>query len=90
MSERYFKIVSVYNGHASFLSDNEKMHDFITLSMDEFLESYSYLTEGDYYATYDDLMELLDETFLLERIKERENRENDQWKRKGEKRWRTV
>ena len=32
------------------------MHDFILLSMKEFLETYSYLNIKDYMATYDDLM----------------------------------
>lgn len=47
---------NIYEGYSSFLSDPEKMHDFIILSMEEFLSSYSYLTVEDYYATYDDLM----------------------------------
>ena len=35
----------------SFLEDGEKMHDFLRLSEDEFLQSYSYLTKADYAAT---------------------------------------
>lgn len=49
---------NIYEGHTSFAGDVEKMHDFITLSMDEFLESYSYLDREDYYATYDELMDM--------------------------------
>ena len=47
---------SIYEGCHSFLADHEKMHDFILLSMEEFLETYSYLDIKDYMATYDDLM----------------------------------
>lgn len=35
----------------NFISDDEKMLDFINLSKDEFLQSYSYLTEEEYDAT---------------------------------------
>ena len=35
----------------AFVSDKEKMIDFAYLSKDEFLESYSYLTEEEYDAT---------------------------------------
>lgn len=49
---------NIYEGYTSFAGDVEKMHDFITLSMDEFLESYSYLDREDYYATYDELMDM--------------------------------
>ena len=41
------------SGH--FLFDAEKMQDFIYLSKDEFLQSYSYLTEEE----YDDTMKVL-------------------------------
>ena len=43
----------------SFADDANKMHDFMTLSMEEFLFSYSYLNEDDYYATYNEIMEML-------------------------------
>lgn len=43
----------------SFINDIEKMHDFMILNMDEFLLSYSYLNENDYYATYNDVMEIV-------------------------------
>lgn len=35
----------------NFISDDEKMLDFINLPKDEFLQSYSYLTEEEYDAT---------------------------------------
>ena len=35
----------------TFITDAEKMYDFFILSKDEFLESYSYLTEEEYDAT---------------------------------------
>lgn len=50
---------SVYDGFSSFLRDECKMHDFITMSMDEFLFQYSYLSVEDYYATYDELMAII-------------------------------
>ena len=36
---------------SSFTSDEEKMKDFYLLSKDEFLQSYSYLTEEEYLLT---------------------------------------
>lgn len=36
---------------ANFLADEEKMRDFVELSKDEFLASYSYLTEDEYDNT---------------------------------------
>ena len=44
-----------------FTDDMNKMHDFMLLSMDEFLSSYSYLNEDDYYATYNAIMRMLKE-----------------------------
>src|SRR5574344_1905990 len=35
----------------SFADDEEKMIDFNTLTKEEFLQSYSYLTEAEYEAT---------------------------------------
>ena len=43
----------------SFADDMNKMHDFMTMNMEEFLFSYSYLNEDDYYATYHEVMEML-------------------------------
>lgn len=37
----------------NFLSDEEKMYDFLRLSKEEFLASYSYLTEEEYEVTTD-------------------------------------
>ena len=34
-----------------FINDEEKIQDYFKLTKDEFLESYSYLTEEDYNAT---------------------------------------
>ena len=36
-----------------FIDDKEKMKDFIELTKEEFLESYSYLTEEEYDETAD-------------------------------------
>lgn len=47
----------------SFASDANKMHDFMTLSMEEFMESYSYLEEKDYYATYNEIWSMLEERY---------------------------
>lgn len=47
----------------SFADDANKMHDFMTLSMEEFLFSYSYLNENDYFATYNEIMEMLKEKY---------------------------
>lgn len=38
--------------NADFLDDEEKMRDFICLTKEEFLASYSYLTEDEYDNTY--------------------------------------
>lgn len=43
----------------SFLSDQEKMYDFVRLTKEEFLASYSYLTEDEYDATLTALDELI-------------------------------
>lgn len=42
-----------------FISEPEKMLDFLYLSKDEFLESYSYLTEEEYNATVDAVLKLI-------------------------------
>ena len=38
-------------GITPFVNDGEKMRDFFDLTKEEFLESYSYLTEEEYDAT---------------------------------------
>lgn len=40
----------------SFLDDQEKMVDFFTISKEEFLNFYSYLTEEEYEATKEDVL----------------------------------
>ena len=47
----------------SFASDANKMHDFMTLSMEEFMFGYSYLEEKDYYATYHEIMGMLKDKY---------------------------
>lgn len=42
---------AVFDGALAFVSDEEKMIDFGVLSKNEFLASYSYLTEEEYDAT---------------------------------------
>lgn len=41
----------VYNMENDFINDEEKMIDFVNLSKEDFLLSYSYLTESDYDET---------------------------------------
>ena len=36
---------------AAFIDDEEKMYDFVRLTKEEFLSSYSYLTEDEYNNT---------------------------------------
>lgn len=40
------------NNNNNFIDDKEKMKDFKELTKDEFLESYSYLTEEEYDNTH--------------------------------------
>ena len=55
----------------NFIDDKEKMRDFFTISKDEFLLSYSYLTEQDYEDTINELnksnriLEFEDKTYKL-------------------------
>ncbi len=42
--------------YCSFVDDEEKMHDFHILSREEFLASYSYLSEEEYDLTEDELV----------------------------------
>lgn len=37
--------------NADFIDDEEKMYDFVRISKEEFLQSYSYLTEWEYDNT---------------------------------------
>lgn len=47
-----------YNG--SFIDDQEKMIDFFTITKEEFLKSYSYLTEEEYETTARDVLDRTD------------------------------
>lgn len=49
----------IKNDAGSFLTDDEKMHDFFRISKEEFLFSYSYLTEEDYDLTVKEIKEWL-------------------------------
>ena len=40
----------------SFIDDADKLRDFFKLTKDEFLSSYSYLTEDDYEITRDEII----------------------------------
>ena len=40
----------------SFINDQEKMVDFFTITKEEFLNFYSYLTEEEYEATKQDVL----------------------------------
>lgn len=44
----------------SFLNDYEKMVDFLTMRKDEFLQSYSYITEEEYIVTLKHFTEVYD------------------------------
>ena len=39
-----------------FINDKEKMEDFVILSKEDFLKSYSYLSESDYDSTMQQLI----------------------------------
>lgn len=39
----------------SFIDDKEKINDMLKLSKEEFLESYSYITNEEYNRTYEEL-----------------------------------
>lgn len=43
----------------SFIDDEEKMRDLLVMSKYDFLDSYSYLTEPEYDATIQNVMEIL-------------------------------
>lgn len=45
--------------NSPFIDDSAKMLDFLYLSKDEFLDSYSYLTEEEYNATVDAVLKLI-------------------------------
>ena len=64
-----------------FTNDMNKMHDFMLLSMDEFLSSYSYLNEDDYYATYNAIMGCLKKSIHIWKWKKYRNLLTDAIKR---------
>lgn len=45
-----------------FANDIDKMYDFVRISKEEFLKTYSYLTDADYEATVDYYIEHKDDT----------------------------
>lgn len=59
----------------SFISDKEKMSDFILISKKEFLESYSYLEQKDYEATIKDIVKRLDLDIVGDLIDDAKNLE---------------
>ena len=60
---------------ANFLTDTDKMYDFLRIDKDEFLESYSYLTEKEYDNTKRDYHAALCAYFDF--MSEKTHREND-------------
>lgn len=55
------------NQPQNFLDDNEKMVDFIQLSREDFLKSYSYLSEADYEQTAEAMENLIEASIEKER-----------------------
>lgn len=49
----------------NFIDDKEKMRDFVSLTKEEFLSSYSYLTEEEYNNT----LQLSNKKFLDDKLK---------------------
>lgn len=47
-----------YSTKLNFADDEEKMTDFYALSKEEFLKSYSYITEQEYEATKDEVSKI--------------------------------
>lgn len=65
-----------------FINDIEKMIDFEMMSKEQFLESYSYLTEDDYNVTLRKYNEQKSHEFvnaLKELISKPDNLENFEW-----------
>lgn len=59
--------------YLDFINDDEKMRDFFKLSKNDFLSSYSYLSEDD----YDETKKIVDKSVILELIYEGK----DNWER---------
>ena len=53
----------------SFIDDEEKMVDFLLLSKEQFLESYSYLNPEDWDETCRDMMDMLWQKYRIWRTK---------------------
>lgn len=53
-----------------FIDDSEKMKDFIKLTKDEFLKSYSYLTEEEYDETAQTLLHKCLENYNIIEVKD--------------------
>lgn len=51
--------------YKDFCDDAEKMVDFLILSKEEFLESYSYITEQEYDLTVEKTDELIHDNVCL-------------------------
>lgn len=49
-----------FNFNESFMTDGEKLVDFFALSKEDFLNSYSYLTESEYDATFEKVCAFVD------------------------------
>lgn len=56
----YFKHERKTEFNTPFIDDMGKINDMLTLSKSEFLESYSYMTEEEFEATAEAIMEILD------------------------------
>ena len=70
-----------------FINDDEKMRDFFKLSKDEFLSSYSYLSEKD----YDETKKIVDRSIILELTYEgKDNWERPVYKSKTGVRYKDV
>ena len=46
--------------YKDFTDDKEKMVDFMILSKEDFLNSYSYLSEEEWVLTYNKIMQITD------------------------------
>ena len=55
-----------------FINDTDKMYDFLGLTREEFLKSYSYITQEEYQETFD---KFIDDTtgVLADLMRESEN-----------------
>ena len=56
---KYLELFQQNVNQLSFIDDYEKMIDFVSLTKEEFLQSYSYLTEEEYDATVVDYEKIM-------------------------------